>query len=68
MISISVLGSSNQRRETRAACSACRPLRPGVKIAQLLEGIGAEHFAVSLAELWSLPIGEKSLETVTGKI
>ncbi len=31
-------------------------------------GIGAEHFAVSLAELWSLPVGEEFVETVEGEI
>jgi hypothetical protein len=47
---------------------ACRPLRPGAKITKLLEGIGAEYIAVSLAELWSLPVGEESVETVAGEI
>jgi hypothetical protein len=47
---------------------ACRPIRQGVKIEQLLEGIGAEHFAVSLAELWGLPVGKESMETVAGEI
>jgi hypothetical protein len=47
---------------------ACRPIRPGVKIEQLLEGVGAEHFAFSFAELWGLPVGEESLETVAGEI
>jgi hypothetical protein len=47
---------------------ACSPVRPDVKIAQLLEGIDAEHCTLNLAELWSLPIGEESLETVAGEI
>jgi hypothetical protein len=33
-----------------------------------LEGTGAEHFAFSIAELWGLPIGEESVETVAGEI
>jgi hypothetical protein len=33
-----------------------------------LEGIGAEHFAVSLAELWSLPVGEEFVETIEGEV
>ena len=47
---------------------ACRPVRPGVKIAQQLEGVGAEHFAISLAELRGLSIGEESVEAVAGEI
>ncbi len=47
---------------------ACRPIRPGVKIVQLLEGVGAEHFAFSFAKLWGLPLCEESLETVAGEI
>jgi hypothetical protein len=47
---------------------ACSPVRPGVKLAELLEGVDAEHFALSLAKLWGLPVGEESLETVAGEI
>jgi hypothetical protein len=31
-------------------------------------GISAKHFAASLAELWSLPVGEEFVETVEGEI
>ena len=65
MVTISL---QDQSCPTGPVTFACRPIRPGVKIAQLLEGIGAEHFAVSLAELWSLPVGEESVETVEGEI
>jgi len=47
---------------------ACRPIRPGVKIAQQLEGVGAEHFAISFAKLRGLPVGEESVEAVAGEI
>jgi hypothetical protein len=47
---------------------ACSPLRPGVKIAQVMEETDAEHYALSLAELRCLPLGEESLETVEGEI
>ena len=47
---------------------ACRPIRSGVKIAQLLEGIGAKHFAVSFAELWGLSVGEEPVETIAGEV
>ena len=55
-------------RPTSTVSVACRPLQPGVKIAELLEGIGAEHFAVSLAELRGLPVGEEFVEAVEGEI
>jgi hypothetical protein len=47
---------------------ACCPIQPGVKILELFEGTGAEHFTFSIAELWGLPIGEESVETVAGEI
>ena len=47
---------------------ACCALRPDVKIAKLLEGTSAEYFAVSFAELWGLPLGKESLETVAGQV
>jgi len=47
---------------------ACRPIQPGVKILCPLEGARAEHFAFSVAELWGLPVGEESVETVAGEI
>jgi len=47
---------------------ACRAIRPGVKIAQQLEGVGAEHFAISFAKLRGLPVGEESVEAVAGEI
>jgi hypothetical protein len=56
------------RRPTSAACSACRSLSPGVKISQLLEGIGAEYIVVGFAKLWGLPVSEELVETVTGEI
>jgi hypothetical protein len=65
MVTISL---QDQRRPTSTASFACRPLRPGVKIVQLLEGVGAEHFAFSLAELWGLPVGKESVEAVAGEI
>jgi hypothetical protein len=65
MVTISL---QDLRRPIRGTCSACRSRRSGVKIAQLLEGTSAEHFAVSFAELWSLPVGEESVETVAGEI
>jgi hypothetical protein len=33
-----------------------------------LEGISAEHFAVSFAELWGLPVGKEFMEKVTGEV
>jgi len=33
-----------------------------------LEDACAEHFTFSVAELWSLPIGEEFVETVAGEI
>jgi hypothetical protein len=33
-----------------------------------VEGISAEYFAISLTELWSLPVGEEFVETVAGEI
>jgi hypothetical protein len=54
--------------QTSTGSFACRPIRPGVKIEQLLEGVGAEHFAFSFAELWGLPVGEEPVETVAGEV
>jgi hypothetical protein len=65
MVAVSL---QDQRRPTSTASLACRPIRSGVKIGQLLEGVGAEHFAFSFAELWGLPIGKESVETVAGEI
>jgi hypothetical protein len=65
MVTVSL---QDQGRPTSTASFACRPIRPGVKIARLLEEIGAEHFAVSFAELWGLPVGKESMETVAGEI
>ncbi len=65
MVTISL---QDQSRQTGAAPFACRPLRPGGKIAQQLEGIRAEHLVVSLAELRGLPVGEESVETVANKV
>jgi hypothetical protein len=47
---------------------ACCSLRPDAKIAELLEDTSAEYFAFSLAELWGLPLGKESLETVTSQV
>jgi hypothetical protein len=65
MVTVSL---QDQGRPISAVSFACRPIRPGVKIGQLLEGVGAEHFAFSFAELWGLPVGEESVETVAGEI
>jgi hypothetical protein len=65
MVTVSL---QDQRRPTSTVSFACRPIRPGVKITQLLEGVGAEHFAFSFAELWGLPVGEESVEAVAGEI
>jgi len=65
MVTVSL---QDQRRPTSTASFACHPIRPGVRIAQLLEGVGAEHFAFSLAELWGLPVGKESVEAVAGEI
>jgi hypothetical protein len=55
-------------RLTRTISFACRSIRPGVKIASLLEGNGAEYSAVSVAELWGLPLGKESVEAVAGEV
>jgi hypothetical protein len=47
---------------------ACRPFNPVLRSFGYLEGASAEHFAFSVAELWSLPIGEEFVETVAGEI
>jgi hypothetical protein len=65
MVTVSL---QDQSCPTSAVPFACRPIRPGGKIAQLLEGIGAEYFAISFAELWGLPIGEESVETIAGEV
>jgi hypothetical protein len=65
MVTVSL---QDQSRQTGAAPFACRPIRPGGKIAHQLEGIRAEHIVVSLAELWGLPVGEESMETVANKV
>jgi hypothetical protein len=65
MVTVSL---QDQDCPTSTISVACRPVRPGVKIAQLLEGIGAEHFVVSVAELWGLPVGKESMETVAGEV
>jgi hypothetical protein len=65
MVTVSL---QDQRRPTSAISVACRLIQPGVKIAQLLEGTGAEHFTVSFAELWGLPVGEESMETIANKV
>jgi hypothetical protein len=65
MVTVSL---QDQRRPTSTASFACHPIRPGVKIGQLLEGVGAEHFAFSLTELWGLPVGKESVEAVAGEI
>jgi hypothetical protein len=65
MVTVSL---QDQDRPTSTISVACRLIQPGVKMAQLLEGIGAEHFVVSFAELWGLPLGEESVETVAGEI
>ena len=54
--------------KTNVVPFACRLIRPGAKIAQQLEGVGAEHFAISFAELRGLPIGKESVEAVAGEI
>jgi hypothetical protein len=65
MVAVSL---QDQRCPTSTASFACRSLLPGVKIVHLLEGVGAEHFAFSLAELWGLPVGKESVEAVAGEI
>ena len=65
MVTVSL---QDQRRPTSAISVACRLIQPSVKIAQLLEGTGAEHFIVSFAELWGLPVGKESMETVAGEV
>jgi hypothetical protein len=65
MVTVSLQG---QDRPTSTISVACRLILPGVKIEQVLEGISAEHFVVSVAELWSLPVGKESVETVEGEI
>ncbi len=65
MVTVSL---QDRGRRTNTMSVACRLIQPGVKIAKLLEGIGAEYFVVSFAELWGLPVGKESLETVTGEV
>ena len=65
MVTVSL---QDQDRATNTISVACRLIQPGVKIAQLLEGTGAKHFVVSFAELWGLPVGKESVETVTGEV
>jgi hypothetical protein len=65
MVTVSL---QDQGRPTNTISVACRLIQPGVKIAQLLEGIGAEYFVVSFAELWGLPVGKESMETVAGEV
>jgi len=65
MVAVSL---QDQRCPTSTASFACRPIRPGVKIVHLVEGVGAEHFAFRLAELWGLPVSEESVEAVAGEI
>jgi hypothetical protein len=65
MVTVSL---QDQDRPTSTISVACGLIQPGVKIAQSLEGIGAEHFVVSFAELWGLPVGKESMETVAGEV
>jgi hypothetical protein len=62
------LSLQDHSRLTSTISFACRSIRPGVKIASLMEGNGAEYSAVSVAELWGLPLGKESVEAVAGEV
>jgi len=66
MVEISL---QDQHHPNEAESVACRPVRCGVKIGRnYFGGTGAEHFAFSVTELWGLPFGEESMETVASEI